>query len=123
VSKALVRIGLFELEQQLAQEYSQKLQRLMILVVMENINAFGQITVLLNVDDAGIISINSLDMQLLNVDPPNQEVQVQALISQAFSLMKFIPPKNRAGQAVILENWRLSFKVVTLAGKMTLVKQ
>jgi hypothetical protein len=55
------------------------------------------------------------------VDPPNRNMQVQELISQAFTAVE--PPMNRYGQAVILENRRLSLKVVTLAGKITLIKQ
>jgi serine/threonine protein kinase len=121
--KELKRIGLFELDSQLTQEYGQKLQRIMISMAMENINAFGQISVRLNVDGAGKISINSMDTQLLMVDPPNRTIWVQELISQAFTAVELLPPRNRYGQAVILENWRLSLKVVTLAGKITLIKQ
>ncbi|MCX6557666.1 MAG: serine/threonine-protein kinase, partial [Candidatus Aminicenantes bacterium] len=119
--KELKRIGLFELDSQLTQEYGQKLQRIIISLAMENINAFGQISVRLNVDGAGKISINSMDTQLLMVDPPNLTMQVQALISRAFTAVELLPPRNRYGQAVILENWRLSLKVVTLAGKITLI--
>jgi len=57
------------------------------------------------------------------VDPPNRDMQVQELISRAFTAVELLPPMNRYGQAVILENWRLSLKVVTLAGKITLIKQ
>jgi len=121
--KELKKIGLFELDSQLTQEYGQKLRRIIISVAMENINAFGQITVLLNVDATGKISINSMDTHLLMVDPPNRDMQVQELISRAFTAVELLPPMNRYGQAVILENWRLSLKVVTLAGKITLIKQ
>ena len=122
-NKELQRIGLFELDSKLTQAYSQKVQRLMILLGMENINAFGQITVMLNVDGAGRVSLNSMDTKSLMVDPPDREVQVRELISRAFTTVELLPPRNRFGQAVILEKWRLSFKIVTLTGKITLIKQ
>jgi serine/threonine protein kinase len=122
-NKELKTIGLFELDSQLAQEYGQKFQRVIVTGIPENVNAFGQISVLLNVDATGRISIHFLDTQMLTVDPLDLQVLVQKLLSRAFTHTQLLPPKNRAGQAVILEKWRLSFKIVTLAGKMTLIKQ
>jgi hypothetical protein len=114
---------LFELDSQLAREYGQKFQRVNIPAVSKSVNAFGQISVLLNVDASGRISIHSLDIQMLTVDPVNQQAQVRTLLSRAFTQAQLLPPKDRNGQAVILEKWRLSFKIVTLSGKMTLIKQ
>jgi tRNA A-37 threonylcarbamoyl transferase component Bud32 len=122
-NKELQRIGLFELDSQLAREYGQKFQRVNIPAVSKSVNAFGQISVLLNVDASGRISIHSLDIQMLTVDPVNQQAQVRTLLSRAFTQAQLLPPKDRNGQAVILEKWRLSFKIVTLSGKMTLIKQ
>jgi hypothetical protein len=119
----LKTIGLFELDSQLAQEYGQKFQRVIVTGIPENVNAFGQISMLLNVDALGRISIHFMDTQMLTVDPLDLQVLVQKLLSRAFTQTQLLPPKNRAGQAVILEKWRLSFKIVTLAGKMTLIKQ
>jgi serine/threonine protein kinase len=119
----LKRIGLFELDPQLALQYGQQFNHIHVAGIPENVNAFGQIAVLLNVDGAGRISIDSLDCHMLTVEPPEQQSFVKKLLSQAVAQVRLLPPWDRDGHAVILEKWRLSFKIVTLTGKMTLIKQ
>jgi len=119
----LETIGLFELEAQLAQEYGKKFERVSISGIPENMNAFGQISVLLNVDATGRVAMNFLDLQMLTVDPLDQRARVRELLSLAFTQARLPAPKKRNGQSAVLGKWRLSFKIVTLAGKMTLIKQ
>ena len=69
-----------------------------------------------------LITFCFFTLQLM-VDPPSSQVKVEELIFQAFLAVELLPPRNRYGQAVILEKWRLSFKIVTLSGKMILIKQ
>ena len=121
--KQLQRIGLIELDPQLAQEYGQRFQRILVSGIPENVNVFGQISILVSVDAAGGISIDYFDTQLLTVDPLSQQEQVRALISGVLAQVRLLPPKNRDGQAAILEKWRLGFKTSTLAGKITLLRQ
>jgi hypothetical protein len=123
VPKGFAIISLIDLDQQLAQEYNQKLLRVMVAATMEDTSVFGQITVYLNVDGSGKIAVNHMDPHLVTVDPPAQQKRVSAMLSRAFSSMRLNPPKNRAGDAVILENWRLGYKIVTWSGKITLIKQ
>jgi len=120
---ALRRIGLFELDPQLAQQYGLQLQRIHVAGIPDGVNAFGQVSLLLDIDEAGRAAIHSLDDRLLTVEPSGQHSLVQALIAKAVERAHFVPPRDLDGRAVILEKWRSSFKIVTLAGKMTLIRQ
>jgi hypothetical protein len=121
--KELETIGLFELDARLSQEYGKEFERLSISGIPENVNAFGQISVLLNVDVTGRVALQSLDTPMLTVDPLDLRARVRDLISLAFTQVRLPAPQKRNGQSAMLGKWRLSFKIATLAGKMTLIKQ
>jgi hypothetical protein len=103
-------------------QYKEKIKKIDILGLPDDVKAMGQITLSLAIGGKGNPRIRSFEDIDLIVKPGEEKDRVKKLISEKINSLSFAPPKDKEGFPVNLEKWRITFKVACFGTKIILTK-
>jgi hypothetical protein len=118
-------INFLTLEPQIANGYIERFLKIRApLPKLDPVEAIqGSAVVVLSISDDGRVALQQTDFDQLDVTPGRLLDVVKRAIIAVFTNLRIDPPRDRDGQSVRLENWRLSYKVGLYQGAIILTKQ
>lgn len=114
---------LLDLPLELRRAYNMQLGRIQIILPKARFKVKGQIFFDVIIDEKGKINVQSFKVDMLKVTPLRLTKRVQNIIKGKINNIFLSPPKNKAGEPVQLQNWRLAYKVGKFLNKIILIKQ
>ncbi len=115
-------INILNLFPGLIKEYSEELNRITVPGLPEGMLATGRVGFDFAIAPDGRLSVVRFNNRGLEVSPLLRRRKVVGMIYNAMNEIVLRGPKDRKGQSVQVENWRLSFKVGTFQGKIILTR-
>jgi tetratricopeptide (TPR) repeat protein len=119
----LKTVRLISLPPEMIIQYKNKVKKIYIMNLEGSAKPSGQITLTMSVDGDGKISVQSFKDTGLLIFPQEERENIKKLISAKFSTMTLVPPKDKQGVPVILQNWRVTYKVGYFGKKIILTKK
>lgn len=108
---------------ELAENFSALVKRLEITDVVSDFSPNGSVTVTLRIDEKGGAQVQDINDNGLSVESESYRQLIRKSIAGKFNGLRFPEPKNKAGERIRIETWRLNFKVGKFSGKIIMNRQ
>jgi serine/threonine protein kinase len=120
---AAVRTGrIMDLPGPLVQKYVKELTTIYTVAVEGELRVSGTVTLVLGIDEAGNIGVESLNDVSLKIDPESRRSEALRLVRSRLAGIRLPPPIDKAGNSVRVENWRITFHLVRERQMLVLVR-
>ena len=128
IKKQIRRVSLFKLKPEINKTYLAKIKNIRIIVnkrkdfFINEVEISGQLIVKLRINEYGKVSVQQINQDYLTIKPKSSKKKLLRGIWLKLKSVIFLPPKDKNGNKVILENWRVTFRVSKYKNKIILRK-
>jgi serine/threonine protein kinase len=113
-------VNIFAISSDLQKKYNEILKRIEISGPQAGTWVSGQVSISLAVNADGEIEIADFLDKWLTIKPDTGRVTVKESIISRIKRIELSPPISKEGTPVVIQGWRMSFKVETFQGKIIL---
>ncbi len=128
IKKQIKKVSLFKLKPEINKAYLTKVKNIRIIVnknkdfFMNSVEISGQLIVKLRINEYGKVSVQQINQDNLTIKPQLSKKKLLRGIWLKLKSINFISPIDKKGNKVILENWRVTFRVSKYKNKIILRK-
>ncbi len=113
-------VNIFAISSELQKKYNEILKRIEIPAPPSGTWVSGQVSISLTIQATGDIDIIDILDKWLTIKPDTSRDTIKGLIVSGIEAMELSPPTSKNGDPVVVQRWRMSFKVETFQGKIIL---
>ena len=110
-AKPIEAAKIMDLPDALRQNYIKELGSISTRALAGEFKVSGTMALAFAIDEAGYVSLKSMNDGSVKIDPVSRRAEILELIKSRVNGIKVQPPVNKAGSAVRIENWRVTFRV------------
>ncbi len=100
-----------DLKKKIQRKYKKLTKKIKFPDISDGIIVRGQIGFTFEIDQSGELIVKEMYDKWVNVIPPAKKNELMEKLVENISKLKFPPPIDKEGVQVILENWRITFKI------------
>ena len=120
----MIRAGrISDLNLNLAESFLSLVKRIEISDVVSDFSPSGSVTITMRIDEKGNAQVQDINDSGLSVDSESFRQLVRKSITSKLNGLQFPEPKNKFGERIRVENWRLHYKMGKYSGKIFLNRQ
>lgn len=112
-----------DLNYALAANYSALILRINLSNMTESISVSGSVTITMRIDDKGRAWVQAVNDTGLTTEPESYREKIRKAIKLSLEKLVFPEPKDKAGNRITVENWRVNFKVGQYSGQLIITRQ
>jgi tetratricopeptide (TPR) repeat protein len=112
-----------DLSADLAEGYSSLVKRVEILGFESTASPSGFVMITMRIDEEGVVQVKDINDNNLSLEPVASKQALRSAVAGKFNQLRFQKPRNRNGERITIESWRLNFKVGKFSGKVIMNRQ
>ncbi|MEI6613546.1 MAG: serine/threonine-protein kinase [Chrysiogenales bacterium] len=110
-SKPVEVVKMIDLPGTLCQQYIKDLEFISSGALAEEIKISGTISLVLRIDEAGSVSLESANGSGVKIEPESRLPEILSMVEKRINGIKVQPPVSKTGAAVRIESWRIAFRI------------
>jgi len=107
----------------LSENFSALVKRIEITGFESTFSPSGFITITIRIDEKGSAQVKDINDNNLSLEPELFRQGLRSSVTNKLNGLRFPEPKNRDGERITVENWRLNFKMGKFSGKIIMNRQ
>jgi len=120
--KVIETARIMDLPGPLIQSYIKELAMIATGALESEFRVSGTIALVLGIDEGGSISLEAVTDGGVKIEPEARRPEVLRLIRSRVAEIQLQPPVSKAGSAVRIENWRITFRIIRNRQTLVLVR-